>query len=69
MFPVSFKGAMKKILHYNARRNLKAISGTGTSSASEPGPSTWADASEVKVSIEKGGELELSVLPSTYFEC
>ena len=71
MFPVAFKKleALKKMRHYNARRNLKAISGASTSSSSDPGPSILVNSTETEVSIEEGGELELPVLPSTYFEC
>ena len=55
MFPVAFKKALKKMRHYNARRNLKAISGpgTGTSSSSDPGPSVLVNSTETEVSIEE----------------
>ena len=69
MFPVAFKKALKKMRHYNARSNLKTISGASTLSSSDPDPSILVNSTETEVSIEEGGELELPVLPSTNFEC
>ena len=57
MFPVAFKKAWKKMRHYNARRNLKDISGANTSSSPDPGPSILVNSTETEVSIEEGGEL------------
>ena len=55
MFPVAFKNALKNMRHFNARRNLKAISGASTSSSSDPGPSILVNSTEHEVSIEEGG--------------
>ena len=69
MFPVSFKGALKKMRHYNARRNHKVVSLADKSSSAEAGPSTMEVEGQAEASVEEGGELELPILPSTYFEC
>ncbi|RPA95172.1 hypothetical protein L873DRAFT_1846183 [Choiromyces venosus 120613-1] len=62
MFPVSYKMALKKMRHYNKRKPVGAQSGMAMTSESTSntlgGPS-----------VEEGGDLELPILPSTYFEC
>ena len=64
MFPVSFKGALKKMCHYNARRDLKTASGMTVSE----GSSSQSNENE-GVATDESQEFELPMLPSIYFEC
>ncbi|RPA89562.1 hypothetical protein L873DRAFT_1849237 [Choiromyces venosus 120613-1] len=69
MFPVSYKGALKKMCYYNAKRDGK------TKSALNPtiGLNTHTSTNHLHTSstdnMQEDDELELPVLPSTYFEC
>jgi len=68
MFPVSFKRALKKMRHYNARRDLKKASGLPTSAMASGSQSNISEGATI-ISTDEDDELELPVLPSTYFEC
>ena len=68
MFPVSFKRALKKMRHYNARRDLKKASGLPTSAMASGLQSNISEGATI-ISTDEDDELELPVLPSTYFEC
>ena len=68
MFPVSFKRALKKMRHYNARRDLKKASGLPTSVMASGSQSNISEGATI-ISTDEDDELELPVLPSTYFEC
>ena len=62
MFPVSFKAGLKKMRHYNKGKGPEVAATNSPNSNGDPG-------TQSAISVEEGGELELPVLPSTYFEC
>jgi len=66
MFPVSFKGTLKKICYCDRKQNLKR------ESVSLPTNGTSSNTDEIdglSAISPEGEELELSLLPITYFEC
>jgi len=62
MFSVSFKAGLKKMRHYNKGKGPEVAATNSPNSNGDPG-------TQSAISVEEGGELELPVLPSTYFEC
>lgn len=62
MFPVSYKKALEEMPHYNKTKLA------GNQSSATIGSSNSFEDQPIS-SLEKGGELELPVLLSTYFEC
>ena len=63
MFPASYKSALKQMLHYNAKKKA---------TYTQPSNPVIASVSSGKGSniliLEEGGDLELPVLPSIYFQ-
>jgi len=62
MFPVSFKVGLLKMRHYNKGNGLEVAASNSPNSNGDP-------RTQSAISVEEGGELELPVLPSRYFEC
>jgi len=62
MFPVSFKQRLRKMRHYNQGKGPEVAATNSAKSNGNPG-------TQSAISVAEGGELELPVLPSTYFEC
>jgi len=62
MYPVSFKKSLKKIRHYYKKGKCVA---TTLKNAADTQSSSEA---YTMVSTEKGGDIELPMLPSSYFD-
>ena len=63
MFPASYKSLLKKMRHYNAKK--KAMQRPFSTLAI----GTMLGEASTALNMEEDGELDLPVLPSTYFEC
>ena len=63
MFPASYKSALKKMRHYNAKKKAMQHPVSTLTTSTMSGEASTAP------SMEEDGELDLPVLPSTYFEC
>ncbi|RPA92354.1 hypothetical protein L873DRAFT_1794319 [Choiromyces venosus 120613-1] len=68
MFPVSYKGALKKMRYYNAKRDGKTKSALNPTIGLHTHTSTNHLYNSSTDNMQENDELELPVLPSTYFE-
>ena len=63
MFPASYKSALKKMRHYNAKKKAMQHPISSLTASAVSGEASTAP------SMAEDGKLDLLILPSTYFEC